>query len=401
MTATTPSQDLPIATAIANAGDALPLFDIQRLPNELIIRVAEFLNHDDLDILLWSNNFLCTLLSPIRYKFKDRKEDFSKAVKSWKPTVLKLLVTLGSDFRQSFGGADHCKGGNLLHRALRSVRKWDISGHFYDPPSLVKTVEFLLDARPDVNCLDNELATPLHAIVKGYGNDLFIAPVLMPFVGKVVGILLDTGADGNLKDCHQMTALHYAAKYNHDTIVEILLKSERCSDDIHVDVTGDFPIHLALEGLLDSPAVCRSVVVEDVVKEDRMKTLRILCQSKKNIDARTRDDKQFTALHRALKPEDSVGRHFCRGQYVVGQAMILLLVVYGANPHLTDSFGRAPLHLASEMPDRLSSIAFIARAPSIDLNYRSFKMVTIRLFLLALAISQTVFPFELVFGVWR
>ena len=131
-----------------------------------------------------------------------------------------------------------------------------------------------------------------------------------------------------------------------------------------LDGSGDAPIHLSLEGLLDSEQVCKATVPESLVQDSRMKALVTLCTVGKSVNLTTGDN-QLTPLHRAIKPANT--NHFCEGQFVFGRAIAIVLLKNGADPSARDISGHTAFHMAATVIDP-GFIKLIANSPGVDIN---------------------------------
>jgi ankyrin repeat protein len=334
------------------------LFDILMLPNELIYHVASFLDRYDLAAFVWCNSYMSNLLAPLLYR--DRTVSLIIAARTWKPQVIKLLVNrFGARPRDI---VEH-RTGNLLHIAISSIFV-DIHENS-DRISLEDTINLLIQLGVQINyrCSIGS-ATPLIFATKNHIHHCLNNEIVKTTLVRVVNLLLEAGADAEAVDDDGRTVVHYAARQICPQVLKVLLDRKVKANTL--DNLGNAPIHLALEGLLDSSLVCKAVSTEDVINKDiRLDIIRILASSGSqtiNIQAR---DCGYTPLHRAIRP--AAPHHFCQGQYAFGRAVATLLLSLGANPTIPDCKGRTPLHLAAARGDFLW-VEVLGQKPAIDVR---------------------------------
>jgi ankyrin repeat protein len=153
-------------------------------------------------------------------------------------------------------------------------------------------------------CCDG--VTPLHvAARKGYV--------------EIAKLLLEHGADPNIKDLHGWTPLHDAAYWGNVEVARLLL--QHGADPNVKGKRGETPLILAISG--DSQAHA------DVAK--------LLLEHGADPNVRDKLGNNSTALHRAI-----VGRR---------KDMVRLLLEKGADPNAKDDYGDTPLHTAVVIGD--------------------------------------------------
>jgi ankyrin repeat protein len=113
------------------------------------------------------------------------------------------------------------EGQTALHEAIRC--------------SSIITMHLILKHSPDVNALDNNSSTPLH---------LAISDVHFWDVEEAVGLLLERGANINLRNGQGQTALHKASLRCHTDIIGIILNHG--ADVDAQDNDGSTPLHLTI-----------------------------------------------------------------------------------------------------------------------------------------------------------
>ncbi|KAK3279073.1 hypothetical protein CYMTET_13009 [Cymbomonas tetramitiformis] len=159
--------------------------------------------------------------------------------------------------------------------------------------------KLLLAAGAEINCQDNHGRTPLHKTATS--GDARLATVLVKagaeldlrewtagrtallqacehFKSTVVLVLLEAGADPDVPDDHNLTALHFAAKHDHEENAElagILLKAgaalhpRDCSAALTASLEFPTPLHYALARRAKRPAAVLVSAGADLSLPDR------------------------------------------------------------------------------------------------------------------------------------
>ena len=195
-----------------------------------------------------------------------------------------------------------------------------------------QSAQLLIDAGADINISDNKQRTALHmAACNGY-NDIVDALIKRPDVslnvrnengdtplnvaadnGRAASarLLIDAGADINISDNNQWTALHTAAYFGYNDIVDALIKRP----DVNLNVRnedGDTPLHSA-------------------AWSGREQSARLLIDA--GADINISDNQQWTALH--------IAAHFGHSS-IVGE----LIKAPHLNLNVRNENGNTPLNLA-------------------------------------------------------
>jgi ankyrin repeat protein len=131
--------------------------------------------------------------------------------------IVKYLIASGSDVN-----ARHNLGGT----ALLEITAAPLSSQNTD-----QIVRALLDAGALVNIADNEGITPIIS-ASAIGHETLLrysiphcSPSIFPWVFLTLSrVLIDAGADLNLRAHSGMTALHYAISMGHSSVLQILLQ---------------------------------------------------------------------------------------------------------------------------------------------------------------------------------
>ena len=145
--------------------------------------------------------------------------------------------------------------------------------------------------------------TLIHKVVKSKVNEQ-----------KIMKILLEYGANPNLKDANGQTPLHLAIADDKIEIVKLLL--EYLVDYNSKDNSGNIPLTLA-------------------IKKNRIEIVELLLQY--GVDPNLKDDEGKFPLYLAIMDNNL--------------EMVELLLKYGANPNLKDSLGDTFLHKAVQEND--------------------------------------------------
>lgn len=183
------------------------------LPNELLLCIGKTLQPVDLKRLLQTNHRLSLLLSPVLHKIAARTELRSRLfVIHWAAarkytTLIDTLISYGSDVNAMVKST----GWTPLHHSTAVGDE--------------ETIRFLLDksAKLDLgrDCLGYQ-GTALHLAAER-GLD------------RIVGLLLELGADINSRTRYGRTPLHLAVRKEHEGVVRLLLKNHadiECKDNI-------------------------------------------------------------------------------------------------------------------------------------------------------------------------
>lgn len=170
----------------------------------------------------------------------------------------------------------------------------------------------LIEAGADANVRDEQGETPLHAAVRGQKDDALIAR------------LVAGGADESARDALGNTPLHTAAWWGNDSAVHTLLK---LGAPVNArNARGDTPLCVALQCEAAYPGC-----------DDTLARVRALLEG--GADVHAANELGRTALHEA-----------CEGYlqaYHQGSELVRILLDAGANPNAQDAEGNTALHLAA------------------------------------------------------
>lgn len=170
----------------------------------------------------------------------------------------------------------------------------------------------LIEAGADANVRDEQGETPLHAAVRGQKDDALIAQ------------LVAGGADVSARDAFGNTPLHTAAWWGKDSTVRTLL---RLGAPVNArNARGDTPLCVALQCEAAYPGC-----------DDTLARVRALLEG--GADVHAANELGRTALHEA-----------CEGYlqaYHQGAELVRILLDAGANPNTQDAEGNTALHLAA------------------------------------------------------
>ncbi len=190
-----------------------------------------------------------------------------------------------------------------------------------------KTVEVLLKYKTDPNATDGEGNTPLILASSGgrAGRWGFRVEDVQEYV-KTVRLLLIHGSSSSHKGFHGITALHEAAEYGQNIIVELLL--EHNADPNVTDEEGNTPLMLAASrGHVGGREwLC--------IGQEYVETIRLLL--KHGATADQKGSRGRTALHDAA----TYGYH----------TIVDGLLQHNADPNVTDEDGNTPLMFAAGTP---------------------------------------------------
>ena len=181
----------------------------------------------------------------------------------------------------------------------------------------LKMAQLLLDYKADANALDYENSTPIPYASEG--PLLFASPHnICQLLHDVPRLLLEHGADINVRSNGRSTPLHIAAGHGRVEVVPVLL--EHGADVGAEDSRGRTPLHEAAD-------------------YGSAEIVRALLEHGANVGAA--DNTGRTALHEALD--------YGRADADYGRVEIIrVLLEYGANVGAEDNEGITPLHLAAD-----------------------------------------------------
>lgn len=218
-------------------------------------------------------------------------------------------------------------------------------------------VELLLQKEPDLNCQKSQGFAPLH--------------VAHPSI-KIAGLLLEKGANPDIRNHQGLTQLMYAASNGYTELAEMLLKHKAAVDaeldEDNEDWAGWTAVSFAASN--GHPEVLRLLAEAGADLKHQAKeglcpihlavkgnSLRALLEFRKKIDIDQVAGNGETALHRM----ESVH---------VPIANVKLLVNGGANLNLQDKMGNTPLTIAVFENDR-EVVSFLLEQDDLDINLGS------------------------------
>ena len=189
------------------------------IPNELLLKIGEYLLIKDLSHFLLTCNRLKLLLTPHLYKL-GLKDIYSL-------TALQWATRNGHAFlaeQAILGGAEIEKlwWAHLLWTTLH------MAAYFGHP----KVTSILIQYGANVAAMDTDQRTPLHLAAKS-GHS------------TVISILINHGANTTANDLNQRTPLHLAAKSGHIAVITTLVKhgTNTAANDLYQRT----PLHLAAQ----------------------------------------------------------------------------------------------------------------------------------------------------------
>ena len=204
---------------------------------------SEFSSHNDTDKFLDILNI-------------DTQEILFDAIEKESPTIVEDLLKAGCNPNDAYSNGDEIDvedENTMITPLLKAFERnrMDIAKVLLDngaeiSPALkyakssgkLEIIEFLLKCDADVDDINDEKCTPLHLVAKNHLWEESEQLVAMK-------ILLENGADVNLKDSKSKTALHYAVNFGNIEIIELLLKYD--ADIDAVDSRKCSALHLASE----------------------------------------------------------------------------------------------------------------------------------------------------------
>lgn len=244
-----------------------------KLPNELFIQIADFLEPDACYCLIQALVGLDQLLKPEILTRKAKKSGdtiFHLAASKGDESLLPILLARGLNIH-----IRNNHGVTPLARAARRGRQ--------------TVVKQLLSAGAKVDEPDNRGMTPLHYAAYR-GSDM------------VVQVLLDAGADLSTKAPWQGTALHMAARNGHSSTVSLLLQKGRWlqdTPDIYngaLDVAAKYGRTAVVQQLIEAGFEVPETTLQVAVSSGRAKIVRILL-SRRNFPENLR----LAALFRSVE----------------------------------------------------------------------------------------------------
>ena len=190
-----------------------------------------------------------------------------------------------------------------------------------------KTVEVLLKHKADPNATDGEGNTPLILASRNRRGSVG-AGAEQEYV-EIVNLILKHGASADKKGSGDRTALHEAATYGNDTIIDVLLKYK--TDPNTTDGEGNTPLILASSGGRTCRWDDRVFREKAGNREEYVETVKLLLNN--GSSSSQGNNRGITALHEASR----------YGQNTI----VKLLLQHKADPNATDMSDNTPLILAA------------------------------------------------------
>ncbi|KDQ07887.1 hypothetical protein BOTBODRAFT_38446 [Botryobasidium botryosum FD-172 SS1] len=241
------------------------------------------------------------------------------AVYANSPAAVRLLLQLGADPDRTLGG-----GRAAIHFAT-----W-----YRDDSDCQEMVNILLRAGADINLQDRDQRTALHdASRRG--------------LAATTRLLLASGADPNIRYKNGKTALHHALGSDGKCSVEVVSALCKAGADINTkDRFGQTPLHYASHYCSSSISWFLGPGVDLHARRDRsVKAVLALLKAGADIDTNDTEVMSFLLQEKAgFNVADDTGatllHHTSRRSSPFVNRLLLTL---GASPHIRDTNGRTPL----------------------------------------------------------
>lgn len=318
--------------------------------------------------------------------------------------VAKFLIEKGADVNRIYINTHYARqrlGGTLLHWACRN----------YNSDQVMK---FLIKNGANINATENDCRTPLCLLVKhggtpemiqffvengaylkntGGGSPLywafysrniqlqtllielgtdvdgiidthqnFKAPLHLAYDLSIVKLLIDKGANVNIKDKYGCTPLHCVSKIS---LAKYLVEN---GADIHAkNNDGETPLHTAFNFLIVEYLIEKGADVNIPNKNGytplyfarNLIIARHLIEHGANIRAVTKDGK--SVLHGIIKAHSDFNISFDEMSDLIN-----FLIKKGIDVNATDQNGNTPLHLSGEENNEYAAIILLANGASIS-----------------------------------
>ncbi len=279
--------------------------------------------------------------------------------------IMSYLVTYGGPVQPPYGGFSVTKrdkfGRTPLHYAAgRVLRCSAVADDGYD------YIQLLLQAKADVNAVDNRGRTALHYIAirgAGYG---FVPDHFYP--ESPIQLLLRNGANPNISDVQGDTALHCASRCNwvDKHTLQILLTNhgdpnipnKNRATCLHVLMMNEMPDNGALQILLhggaspDAQDTDGKTPLHILVGKSRFfnnlgQTVKALLECWVGLNVNARDKEGMTPLHILARDTGPLcnRRQFPQESASVGHDILELLLRHGADVVARDLKGCTPCQL--------------------------------------------------------